>query len=366
MAQTSYRQLDDQFAQTLVDIVAAELKKNVNITDEKGVIIASFSKERIGQVHEIAANMLQTGIIRECAVSGEDERRWRGVRKGWNVPILFEDRCVGLIGVSGDPETAAPYARLAARFVEAALQANARQEELVKALNEKKALQSNLMSRIIQAQEEERRRISRELHDETSQALTSIIVGLRVLAEGKHAPEEKSSILQMRDLAVQTLEAVHHLAVELRPVLLDDLGLIAAVQKYAENYTKQYSLPVGLHVSRIHRERFPNEIETTIYRILQEALTNIAKHAQATQVDVTLAKQRGKIILVVADNGVGFEGEGKVDRNGYTALGIYGMRERLALLAGTFELKSSPGAGTTLIAEIPLRRRRKGEEAVQL
>ena len=135
MAKSLKRQLDARFAQTLVDIVAAELNKNVNITDEHGVIIASFSKERITQVHEIAANMLQTGVIRECAVSEEDERQWKGVRKGWNVPILFENHCVGVIGVSGEPDTSAPYARLAARFVEAALQANARQEELVQALN---------------------------------------------------------------------------------------------------------------------------------------------------------------------------------------------------------------------------------------
>ena len=362
MAKGLKRQLDARFAQTLVDIVAAELNKNVNITDEHGVIIASFSTERITQVHEIAANMLQTGVIRECAVSEEDERQWKGVRKGWNVPILFENHCVGVIGVSGEPDTSAPYARLAARFVEAALQANARQEELVQALNEKKELQSSLMNRIIQAQEEERRRISRELHDETSQALTSIIVGLRVLAAGAKGQEEESSLLQMRDLAVLTLEAVHHLAVELRPILLDDLGLLAAVQKYIEGYMKQYGILVHLHVSNMHRERFPSELETTIYRILQEALTNAARHAQAEQIDVTLAKQRGKIILVVADNGVGFA-EGRYQgHQGYTALGIYGMRERTALLDGTLEIKSSPGDGTTLIVEIPLRKRKKTEE----
>ena len=110
MAKGLKRQLDARFAQTLVDIVAAELNKNVNITDEHGVIIASFSTERITQVHEIAANMLQTGVIRECAVSEEDERQWKGVRKGWNVPILFENHCVGVIGVSGEPDTSAPYA----------------------------------------------------------------------------------------------------------------------------------------------------------------------------------------------------------------------------------------------------------------
>jgi two-component system, NarL family, sensor histidine kinase NreB len=156
------------------------------------------------------------------------------------VPIMLGKRCVGVIGVTGDPETAAPYARLAARFVEAALESNARQEKLVRALREKEELQSILLNKIIAVQEEERRRISRELHDETSQSLTSIIVALRVLSERMQRTAEREPILQIRDQVVTTLEAVHHLAVELRPMLLDDLGLVAAVQKYIENYSKQW------------------------------------------------------------------------------------------------------------------------------
>ncbi len=354
-----YRSLDPKFAQSLVDIIATELNKNVNITDNHGVIIASFSKERINQVHEAAARMLRTGEIREFSVSIEDENNMSGVRKGFNVPIMFESRCVGVIGVTGDPETAAPYARLATRFVEAALESNASQEKFVQALREKKELQSILLNKIITVQEDERKKISRELHDETSQSLTSIIVGLRVLAEHVRSTNERQKILEMRDLAVKTLEAVHHLAVELRPALLDDLGLVVAIQKYIENYSRQYNIAVESNFAHLERERFWPELEITLYRILQETLTNIAKHAKATHVQVMLCKQQNKLKMVISDNGVGFETAVLKSAHNDTCLGIYGMKERVALLDGIFDVQSLTGRGTTIAVEIPLRKKKK-------
>jgi signal transduction histidine kinase len=359
MVQGEYQRLDPTFAQSLVDIVASELNKNVNITDNHGVIIASFSKERITQVHEAAARMLVTGKIQEFSVSEADEQRLVGVRKGFNVPIMVENKCAGVIGVTGDPKTARPYARLAARFVEAALESNSRQEKLMRALNEKKELQSVLLNKIISVQEEERKKISRELHDETSQSLTSIIVGLRVLAEYVQSQNEREKILAMRELAVKTLEAVHHLAVELRPLLLDDLGLVVAMQKYIENYSHQYNIQADIDFSNLSRERFLPEVEITLYRILQEALTNIAKHAQASHVQVALCKQRAKLILSVSDDGVGFNTD--IFKTGYrdTGLGIYGMKERIALLNGLFEVQSQIDQGTTIRVELPLPKKKK-------
>lgn len=357
-------ELDPRFAQSLVDIVAAELNQNVNITDNHGVIIASFSKERISHIHEAAARMLISGPIREFSVTDAEERQLKGVRQGFNVPIIFNDCCVGVIGVSGEPHTAAPYARLAARFVEAALESNSRQEKLLRALREKEELQSTLLNKVISVQEEERKKISRELHDETSQALTSIIVGLRVLSEHVHSENERQKILEMRDLAVTTLEDVHHLAVQLRPALLDDLGLVAAAQKYIENYSRQYNISVEIDVVNLSRERFLPEIEITLYRILQEALTNIAKHAKATQVKVSLKKHRGKLILIIKDSGIGFNAEILSGTASDTCLGIHGMHERVALLSGHFYIDSAEGAGTVITVEIPLRRRKKTESGV--
>ncbi|SMC82571.1 sugar diacid recognition domain-containing protein [Sporomusa malonica] len=357
-------ELDPRFAQSLVDIVAAELNKNVNITNNHGVIIASFSKERVSHIHEAAARMLTSGPIREFSVTTNDESRLKGVRQGFNVPIMFGDGCVGVIGVTGVPDTAAPYARLAAKFVEAALESNARQEKLVRALKEKEELQSILLNKIISVQEEERKKISRELHDETSQALTSIIVGLRVLSEHVQSEGEREKILEMRDLAVKTLEDVHHLAVQLRPALLDDLGLVAATQKYIENYSRQYNIPLELNVLNLSRERFRPEIEITLYRILQEALTNIAKHASATQVMVTLKKQRTKLILIIKDNGMGFNADILSGVGSDTCLGIHGMHERIALLSGEFYIDSAEGEGTVITVEIPLKRHKKAESGL--
>lgn len=349
-----YRRLDAKFAQSLVDIVAAELNKNVNILDDRGVIIASFSRDRIGQVHEAGARMLKTGKVKEFYVTKEDELHLSGIRKGFNVPIMFDDTCVGLIGVTGEQTTAEPYARLAARFVEANLQSNARQEKLVGALKEKEELQSVFLNKIITIQEEERKNLSRELHDETSQSLTSIIVGLRILAEQLQSSEEQEKILQIRDLAVTTLEAVHHMAVELRPVLLDDLGLVAAAKKYIENYSKQYKISMNIDFNNVSRERFSPEVEITLYRILQEALTNIVKHGQATQIWVSLYKRQDKLIMVINDDGIGFDIEVFKNTHSRTCLGIYGMRERVALVEGTFEIQSSVGQGTKIFVEIPL------------
>ncbi|MDD4601262.1 hypothetical protein SDC9_08997 [bioreactor metagenome] len=357
-----YTSLDPKFAQSLVDIVASELNKNVNITDHHGVIVASFSKERVSQVHEAAARMLKAGKIVEFSVSEEDEKNLKGVRRGFNVPIIFDSTCVGVIGVTGDPILAAPYARLAARFVEAALEANARQEQLVRALNEKKALQSILLNKTINIQEEERKKISRELHDETSQALTSIIVGLRVLAEHTPGADDRESILQMRDVAVQTLESVHNLAVELRPVLLDDLGLVAAVQRYVDNYTRQYGIKVNVRFGKLSRERFMPEVEITLYRLVQEALTNIVRHACATEVNITFSKQRAKLFLSIWDNGVGFEAGSLPATKGNIGLGIYGMRERVTLLNGKFDIQSGLGEGTAISVEIPVHKKESGRK----
>ncbi|MCE5286328.1 MAG: histidine kinase [Pelosinus sp.] len=345
--------LDPKFFQSLVEIIAADLNKNVNITDDHGIIIASHSKERIGQLHEAGANMLNTKSIAEFSVNAADEKTLSGVRRGYNVPIMFEDKCIGLIGVSGEPEEAALYARLAAHFVETALQSNVEHIKLVKALQEKQDLRLDYLKRIMHIQEEERQSISRELHDETSQSLTSIIFGLRVLAE-THNGEERKKILKMRDLAANTLDAVHSLAVRLRPLVLDKLGLVTAVKKYIEDFSQQYSITVHTTFSnKLALQRFSQEIEINLYRILQETLTNIARHAHATTVDITLAKKKDTLIFTIADDGAGFDIE-NVNKRTRTSLGLYGIRERVALFNGSIAIHSAISQGTKITIKIPL------------
>ncbi len=346
--------LDPEFAQSLVDIISAELNKNVNIVDKDGIIIASFSKERIGQLHEVGIKMLQSEKIHEFSVSEDDQQQFMGVRTGFNVPIWFENECVGLIGVTGKSEEAAPYARLAAHFVEAALNANVRQERLVKALQDKQTLHQHYVKKMINVQEEERRKISRELHDETSQALTSIIFGLRVLAET--ADESyKDKLLQMRDLAASSLDAVHHLAVQLRPVLLDNLGLVSATKKYIEDYAKKYDMDTSVDIApELSGKRFSPEIEIALYRILQEALTNIIKHAHADHVQITLMQKKAVLFFSICDNGVGFHSSKIHKHHKHACLGLYGMRERIAGINGKFLVNSTIGEGTCLEIKVPI------------
>ena len=350
--------LDSKFAQSLTNIIAAELSQNIIICDHHGIIIAAFDKKRISQAHEGAANMLKSGIIREFSISAEDEKVLKNVRRGYDVPIVVDGRCLGVIGVTGEPDKVALYARLAARFVEATVESNSRQRRLVQALKDKEELQSILLNKMIEVQEEERKKISRELHDEISQSLTSVIVGLRMLSEQVGGPRERKVILEMRDLVSKTLDNAHRLAVELRPALLDDLGLVAAAQRYIENYSQKYGITADINFSNLSRERFRPEIEITLYRILQETLTNIAKHARATNVKVALSKTRRKINFSITDNGVGFMPDALRASSASNNLGIYGMRERVALLAGTFTIQSSGGAGTTITVVIPLKDKR--------
>jgi len=349
---TGPNQLDRRFAQSLVDIVAAELNKNVNITNGHGLIIASFSKERIGQIHEAAAKMLKDGQPAEFAVTAEDVLNMSGVREGFNVPIWYEGHCVGVIGVTGDADAAAPYARLAAKFTEAALDANARQEQLLRLFQEKRSLQTNLLGKIITIQEEERRQISRELHDETSQMLTSILIGLRLLAEKVTDDDHRQAVLDLREMAANTLDSVKNLALELRPMLLADFGLEVAVRRYIKRYEQQHAIAVSLDIGGLEDRRFAGQVELTIYRILQEALTNIAKHSAAGQVSIRLAKYDTQVVLEIFDNGGGFEVAARQDKS--DCLGLYGMRERVLLLGGELDIRSAAGAGTKINVTIPI------------
>ena len=157
----------------------------------------------------------------------------------------------------------------------------------------------------------------------------------------------------MRELVVSTLQDVRRLAVELRPKVLDDFGLVPALQRLLETFAEQSGTAVELE-ARIGSERLPPEVETALYRIVQEALTNVVKHAGARHVSVTLTLKAASVVAVVEDDGEGFA----TDQAAGTTeggLGIVGMRERVALLGGRLQIESAPGAGTTLVVEVPTR-----------
>ena len=355
MEHTQY--FDVQLAQNLVDHIAAELNQNVNITNHKGLIIASFSKNRIGMIHEVAEQKLKAGEYREFAVTEEEARQYRGVRSGVNVPVLYDGICYGFIGVTGDPVIAATYARLAAKFVKAILCSISHKERLSEAMRDNQRMRALLLNQMIRIQEEERKRISRELHDETSQSLTAVLLGLRALATSLTDETQKTRVLEMRDIVSEALGSVHYMAVRLRPILLDELGIRAAIAKYVETYQKRYNIEVSFTSTNIKEgKRFFPEIEISIYRIVQEALSNIVKHAEAKKIHVELTYENEVLRLMIQDDGKGFDldilEEYQVANN---SLGIAGMQERTELLGGTFEITSAWKEGTRIVVEIPAK-----------
>ncbi|MDQ6662004.1 MAG: sensor histidine kinase [Chloroflexota bacterium] len=209
-------------------------------------------------------------------------------------------------------------------------------------------------SQIINAQEQERKRIARELHDETSQVLTSLLISLAILEESVTTQEAHERISDTRKLAHQTLRAIRSLSIDLRPSALDDLGLLPALRWYVKEYQQKCAIEVDF-VATGFKGRLPAEMETALYRIVQEALTNTARHARASKVWIRLEEEANAVYATITDNGIGFDKD-TLCKNGDLdcGLGLAGMNERAVLLDGTLNIMSHSGQGTTIEIRIPL------------
>lgn len=230
--------------------------------------------------------------------------------------------------------------------------------ELEKAIEERIHAQEayvELLRRFVNAQESERHRISRELHDQCGQDLTAILLGLKSLEGSVQSnAAAKLRIEELEALVDRISREVHHLALELRPTALDDLGLRAAVENYLGLWSSRANIAVDFECRG--GRRIPSDIETAIYRVLQEALANVLKHAAATQVSVILEQGDEQAGVIVEDRGKGFEVDAVIDPSGPPhRLGLLGMRERIEAVGGHLEIESSPGHGTTVYARVPLR-----------
>jgi two-component system, NarL family, sensor histidine kinase DevS len=281
-------------------------------------------------------------ILEDPEVDQEEARRM-GIRTGLYVPLVARGRAIGVVAVHDKlgPE---------ARFSDADLRlAEIFAARAAVAVDLSERVARDTVRRVIEAQELERRRLARELHDETGQALTSILLGLRGIRAAHTADEAEHVEAELRELVVQALQDVRSLAVELRPTALDDFGLVPALERLAETFTARSGIATVVEPN-LGAERLPPETETTLYRLVQEALTNVVKHSAATHVSIVLTRRDGGVNALVEDDGRGFD-PGSV---GNHSLGLVGMRERVALLGGTLRVESSPGGGTTLSAYVPL------------
>jgi signal transduction histidine kinase len=208
-------------------------------------------------------------------------------------------------------------------------------------------VERDVLRRVVAAQEVERRRLARELHDETGQALTSMLLGLRTAEETGDEETRRRMLASLRELATATLQDVRRLAVELRPKSLDDFGLVPALERLVDAFSERTRIEA--HVQAHLERRLPPDVETAVYRIVQEALTNVAKHARATIVSILVTVTDGALTAVIEDDGVGFSPGTPVE-----GLGLMGMRERVNLLGGRLTVESGDGAGTTIVVEVPV------------
>jgi len=189
------------------------------------------------------------------------------------------------------------------------------------------------------------------LHDSTSQSLTSLLVGLQALGQSTSG-ELRQRTESLRRIVSETLEEVHGIAWQLRPSALDDMGLAAALERYVADHHERYGLAVDLVIHGLRDVRLSPEVETTIYRIVQEALTNVARHAQADQASVLIEHRDEKTLVIVEDNGIGLDSNTAI-KGSREHLGLYGIRERAELLGGKLLIESEPGRGTSLFVDIP-------------
>jgi signal transduction histidine kinase len=284
-----------------------------------------------------------------------------GIRSQVIVPLVHRSQALGAITAGDEREgrvlTAADrrvletYATRAVLAIVIARVLSAERERLeaegrLRASELREAGRRETLRRVVDAQEHERRRIARELHDETGQALTSVLLGLRLIEEV--SPDVRAAVSELRETITAAIQELRALAVDLRPKALDDFGLGAAIERLADTYSRRTGIAVDVHVAGLS-DRLPEDIETALYRIVQESLTNVAKHAGAATASVTVHRRPRVVSIVVEDDGAGFDPTRVTD-----GLGLTSMRERAELVSGTVRVESRPGGGTTIAVEVPL------------
>jgi two-component system CheB/CheR fusion protein len=273
---------------------------------------------------------------------------------------LYSQQVAEMIGFTlAEQELRQAHEQLEARVVERTLELAETNAALRMEISERaraEQARQQLLGQLVSVQEEERQRLSRELHDSLGQHLTALHLGLKAVQEQDGCSLHQAERLQqLRELALRLDDAVDRLSFELRPPALDDLGLEDALRQLVKEWSATSRIPVDVHTIQLGHWRLPVAIETTIYRIVQEALTNILKHAQATHVSLIVERHTGDVRAIIEDNGRGFDLEGVTNTSGARGpFGLTSMAERAALAGGQLDIETAPGAGTTIYMHVPL------------
>jgi two-component system CheB/CheR fusion protein len=221
-------------------------------------------------------------------------------------------------------------------------------------INIEKALRDKeILQKLIGVQEDERKHITHELHDQLGQQMTVLRLKLDVLKKMCDNNEELGEqVDEIQKVARQLDSDVDFLAWKMRPTVLDDIGIVAALDQYIRQWSAHFNIPTEFDVKRFNKTRLKPEVETNFYRITQEALNNIYKHAKASKVNVLLEPRDGSVVLIIEDNGIGFESDTQISVE--KGMGLLGMNERAALIGGKFEIESTESTGTTVYVSVPV------------
>ncbi len=270
------------------------------------------------------------------------------------VPLIAEQRLLGFLTL-GTKRSGLLYTDDDLDLLNSLAQSATLALENARLHEERLSILRQQLAQVTAAQEEERQRIARELHDGVGPALASL--NLRLRTAGKKLepnPAAAQELQELADLTLANIQDIRRLIYDLRPAVLDELGLVAALQEYVQRYQQEQGLQVTLSLPE-GKDRLPAPLETTLFRVIQEALTNAARHAKAKHVDVTLDWDRVRVTLRIADDGQGFDlREAAARARGGQHLGLWSMRERIEQLGGRLQIESQPGSGTTIQATVPL------------
>lgn len=233
-------------------------------------------------------------------------------------------------------------------------------EGIVEDITQRKQVEAervDLLRRLVRAQEDEQRRISRELHDQMGQSLAALLLGLKSLKDSVHDKSTMESIQRLQDITNRIAHEMHSLIRELRPTALDDLGLHTAITNYLEEWSQRSNVAIDFHSNGFLDQRLGSQLESTIYRIVQEAVNNTIKHANAQNVSIILEKRGNRVLVIIEDDGIGFDAEALLKTPAKNRrFGLLGMQERIALVGGSLSIESTPGVGTTVLVHIDISR----------
>ncbi len=324
----------------------------------RGAITTGFPNCLCGQVLHDGKPMLVRSLGDRCATHGGMGADGKPLRCHATVPVMAQGKILGVLSVaSTDPEQIGEEEMLLLEAVGRQIGIALENARLWQELETKEKMRAETLAKAIRAQEEERKRIARELHDQTGQSLNALVFGLKTAEVVLESDEENARqvVARLKGAAADAVRELQSTIYDLRPSVLDDLGLIPALRWFAESRVQATCIIVSLEVRGFERRLF-TDLETTLFRIAQEALTNVVKYANASHVQIVLGFELQGVTLEINDDGSGFDAAQVFDARDDSGrgLGLLGMRERAELLGGKLSIESKQGAGTQVRVEIPL------------